>query len=78
MPQIFSDVRPEAWYYNNIQRGAYYGILEGYSDGSFKPDASMTRAEAGSTMVRIFERIMMVTLIVNGVIITGVVLAKGK
>ncbi|MFH1778025.1 MAG: S-layer homology domain-containing protein [Candidatus Omnitrophota bacterium] len=78
MPQRFSDVRPDAWYYSEIQKGACYGLLAGYEDGTYRPDTPMTRAEAGAVMVRLFERIMMITLVTNGVIITAVMLAKGK
>ena len=49
----FSDLSPadEAW--NAVQLAASYHLLEGYSDGSFRPEAAVTRAEFISLLWRI-------------------------
>ncbi len=44
--ESFKDVKPGAWYANNVAFAKQAGILEGYEDGSFRPERSITRAEA--------------------------------
>lgn len=52
----FSDVKnPKAWYYNAIYILASKGILTGYGDGSFLPDATITRAEFAAIACRFFN-----------------------
>jgi S1-C subfamily serine protease len=41
----FSDVPPTHWASAAISRLAQAGIVQGYADGTFKPDATITRAE---------------------------------
>lgn len=41
----FSDVAPSAWYGDAVAWAAVNGIVEGYSDGTFRPDAPVTRAQ---------------------------------
>ena len=41
----FPDVESGFWYSNGISTLANMGILSGYEDGSFRPDAYVTRAE---------------------------------
>lgn len=41
----FYDVTDEHWAYNNIIKIQELGIINGYSDGSFKPDQYVTREE---------------------------------
>ena len=41
----FIDVEEGDWYNNAVSTCAKAGILTGYEDGSFKPNASITRAE---------------------------------
>lgn len=43
--QKFTDVSKDAWYASNIGDLAPSKILEGYPDGTFKPENSITRAE---------------------------------
>lgn len=50
---VFSDVKEEDWYYNTVTEMAQRGILSGYSDGSFRPNASITTAEFTSVIGRI-------------------------
>lgn len=42
----FSDVSPDAWYYNCVQSMAAAGVVKGYPDNTFKPSANVTYAEA--------------------------------
>ncbi len=41
----FKDVSSDAWYYGTVNKLATYGIINGYPDGSFKPDNTLTRGE---------------------------------
>ena len=41
----FSDVKRGAWYDTEVATMANMGIIGGYPDGTFKPDAPITRAE---------------------------------
>lgn len=44
-PLHFSDVDSDAWYSIYVATASEAGIASGYSDASFRPDASITRAE---------------------------------
>ena len=46
----FSDVTENHWAYEPIGAAAYYGWINGYTDGTFKPDANITRAEAAKVV----------------------------
>ena len=41
----FSDVDPAAWYAPCVAFAAKYGLVDGYSDGTFRPDDPVGRAE---------------------------------
>ncbi len=41
----FSDVRPPAWYTSIVETAKNLGIINGYPDGTFRPNAVITRAE---------------------------------
>ena len=43
--KTFSDVEDDAWYAKAVNTMASLGMLEGYPDGTFHPDAPITRAE---------------------------------
>lgn len=43
---IFKDVYDSQYYYRSIQKLYSYGLLSGYSDGSFKPNNEITREES--------------------------------
>ncbi len=47
----FSDVQPGAWYYDNILSLVNRGIINGYGDGTFKPDNNITRAEFAKLVI---------------------------
>jgi len=41
----FSDVNEEAWYYDVVEAGVAHGYINGYEDGTFKPNGTVTKAE---------------------------------
>ncbi|OCT15347.1 hypothetical protein A8709_14755 [Paenibacillus pectinilyticus] len=49
----FSDVNKH-WSQANIDLFVKLGVLSGYEDGTFKPDASITRAEFASIIAKVF------------------------
>ncbi len=51
----FSDVTPYAWYSDSISRAVAAGYLTGYADGTIKPDAPVTRAEAAAIAYRAWK-----------------------
>lgn len=48
----FSDVGPETWCNNAVSTCVKAGIIQGYSDGTFRPDAPITRAEFAAIAAR--------------------------
>lgn len=50
-PPAFPDVPPGHAFYNDIQCLKELGITDGYSDGNFKPDLNITRAQAAKFVV---------------------------
>ena len=48
----FSDVPEEHWAYEYISELTSRGIINGYDDGSFRPDANVTRAEFVTILCR--------------------------
>lgn len=51
----FNDVSSEAWYYVAVTALSSKGVLSGYDDGSFKPNASVTRAEFVAIVSRFYD-----------------------
>jgi len=58
---VFTDVSDDAWYADSVANLNDAGIIEGYSDGSFKPSSSVNRAELAVMLDR-----MMSTLEADG------------
>lgn len=50
----FSDVTADSWYNQTVSTLARMGIVKGYEDGSFRPNAPITRAEFGAIATRFF------------------------
>lgn len=42
----FSDVAADAWYAGAVQTASTYGLITGFEDGSFRPNAKITREQA--------------------------------
>jgi len=53
----FSDVADDAWYRADLDRMAALGVVAPYEDGSFRPDAPLTRLDMAVFLVRAFEAI---------------------
>lgn len=49
----FTDVKGNEWFFESLQTVTSLGIIKGYSDGSFKPSANVSRAEAVTMMSRL-------------------------
>ena len=54
----FTDVASGAWYNNAVSTLTRAGILDGYEDGSFRPNASITRAEFTKIAVSFFKHVV--------------------
>lgn len=50
--QTFEDVGSGYWGYRYVQTAAKNNLISGYSDGTFKPNAQITRAEAAALIYR--------------------------
>jgi hypothetical protein len=53
--QAFSDVPSSYWGYAAIGSLSSQGIVSGYPDGTFKPDATVTRAEFATMLVKALD-----------------------
>ncbi len=53
--QQFPDVPAGSYYADAIQAAYGMGIVNGYSDGTFRPDKSITRAEASAMLYRALQ-----------------------
>ncbi len=51
-PSIFTDVFGSAWYRFCVELANDLGIINGFADKTFKPDISITRAEAAAILLR--------------------------
>lgn len=52
LPNPYKDVPEDHWARGTIALAHYLWISRGYRDGTFRPDANVTRAEAVSFVVR--------------------------
>lgn len=50
----FADCYPDAWYNDAVSTLANAGILNGYSNGTFRPDAPISRAELTAVVLRFY------------------------
>ncbi|MBC8535441.1 S-layer homology domain-containing protein [Feifania hominis] len=53
---VFSDVSLDDWFYRHVIGSTQYGWITGYSDGTFRPDNTITRAEATAVVNRMLNR----------------------
>ncbi|MCL2610177.1 MAG: S-layer homology domain-containing protein [Defluviitaleaceae bacterium] len=54
VPRQFNDVETGDWYSQEINYLAYIGAVQGFSDGNFRPNDSITRAELAAKLSRFF------------------------
>ncbi|MBE6689453.1 MAG: hypothetical protein E7588_09335 [Ruminococcaceae bacterium] len=52
----FDDISEDDWYYEYIVGAANLGWIDGYPDGTFRPEDTITRAEAVVVINRMLER----------------------
>ena len=52
----YNDTRTTAWYYGNVAAMTNLSILEGKGQGTFQPNASITREEAAALLVRMLKQ----------------------
>lgn len=52
----FTDIAANDWYYTAVTSAVSYGWINGYSDGSFRPQATITRAEVVTIVNRMLNR----------------------
>ena len=53
---IFSDVEPGDWFYDEVVGSIQYGWINGYEDGTFRPNNTITRAEVAAITNRMLGR----------------------
>lgn len=53
---IFSDVSPDDWFYGQVVGAIQYGWINGYEDGTFRPNHTITRAEVTAIANRMLGR----------------------
>lgn len=54
----YKDIKENEWYYNAIKEATEDGILNGYPDGTFRPDQQLTRAELSAFYQRLKKLII--------------------
>jgi hypothetical protein len=52
----FKDVPETHWAYEAIEELSEMGIINGYEDGTFKPDEAVTRAELATMLDRYINK----------------------
>lgn len=60
--RAFSDVSPDDWFAASLTAASEFGLISGYSDGSFRPDENISREEA---MVILARAISLMELVPN-------------
>ncbi|WP_052158797.1 N-acetylmuramoyl-L-alanine amidase [Halobacillus sp. BBL2006] len=53
----FRDVSPDAYYANAVKRAKDLGLLNGYPDGRFLPDNSLTRKDFAVALMRLYDKL---------------------
>lgn len=53
--QLFTDIRPNAWYTAYVQRVVDLGIMRGQGDNLFHPDDTATRAELAVALYGLYQ-----------------------
>ncbi len=49
--KVYRDVDEGAWYYRSVMKVSASGVIEGYPDGSFRPNKAVSRAEFAKMLV---------------------------
>lgn len=51
----FADVAPGAWYYDAMLWASSTGIMQGYGDGTYRPNRAITRQEMATILLRMAD-----------------------
>ncbi len=51
----FSDVNESDWFYQSVSYLSTQGVISGYSDGTFKPEKSINRAETAQMIYETYS-----------------------
>lgn len=51
----FPDVQPGDWYYGIIAQGVTKNVVQGFGDGTFRPNATITKAEAMKMLSQVWN-----------------------
>jgi hypothetical protein len=54
----FTDTSPGAWYMYYVRYAYENGIISGYTDGTFRPSATITRAEIAKMTVKVMDLVL--------------------
>lgn len=54
--KYFTDVDSSSWYYQSVTEATTLGLVKGYDDGTFRPQAAVTRGEAVTMLNRALGR----------------------
>ena len=50
--RLFSDISFGSWYYQSVRDSVAMGLIKGYNDGTFRPNASIRRSEVVTILYR--------------------------
>lgn len=53
--EYISDITSKDWYYSNIRKAMYFGIINGNGKGKINPNGKITREEAITVLARAFK-----------------------
>ena len=53
---IFADIDESQWFYEQVKGAVKYGWINGYTDGTFRPHATITRGEVTAITNRMLGR----------------------
>lgn len=53
--KTFADVNPSNWYYDYVKVASSHGIINGKTDGTFRPNDKITRGEITAMIYRAFQ-----------------------
>ncbi|MGI6145014.1 MAG: S-layer homology domain-containing protein [Peptococcia bacterium] len=51
----FTDLSPEEWYIDDLAKAVAAGYINGYPDGTFRPEQTITRQEVAAILTQIFS-----------------------
>lgn len=52
----FSDVKPGDWFYSSVEKARELGLINGYPDGSFRPEQVLSRQEMIALVVQSMQK----------------------